>query len=81
MPGAYTYYSNKRVKLFNSETNMNDLSSILKPGEIVYCKPYLQVGTGTGNIHIHEIQLEDKKRLRVSQFITGYPQIQEGCFG
>ena len=80
-PGAYTSFQNKRVKLFNSEIMLKDPSSILLPREIHYDNSCLQVGTGSGIIHIHEIQLEGKKRMPVSQFIEGFPQLQGDCFG
>ena len=80
-PGAYTYFQKKRIKLFNTEIKQNDPSSILQPGEIHYINHILEVGTGAGNIYIHEIQLEGKKRLSVSEFIVGFPQIKGDTFG
>ena len=80
-PGAYTSFQNKRVKLFNSEITLKEPSSILLPREIHYDHRCLQVGTGSGIIHIHEIQLEGKKRMPVSQFIDGFPQIKGEYFG
>ena len=80
-PGAYTYFMNKRVQLFNTENNTNDSISKLKPGEIFYNNYCLEVGTGDGTILIHEIQPEGKKRMTVRQFILGYPTIHGGYFG
>ncbi len=79
-PGAYTFFQNKRVKLFNSKIKLNDLPPVLYPGEIHYKNFCIYVGTGSGIIYISEIQLEGKKRLPVSQFIRGFPKITGNYF-
>jgi len=79
-PGAYTYFQNQRIKLYNSEIN-KDSTTIFSPGEIKYNNHCLQVGTETDIIHINEIQLEGKKRMPINQFIKGFPQIQGRYFG
>ena len=80
-PGAYTSFKNKRVKLFNSQIKTIIPPAILRPGNIQYTKHSLQVGTGSEIIYIHEIQLEGRKRMTVSQFIAGFPQIKGDFFG
>ena len=80
-PGAYTYFQKKRVKLFNSKIKNNSRTAALQPGEINYTNAHLEVGTGNGLIHIYEIQIEGKKRLSVSQFVAGLPQIKGDYFG
>ena len=59
----------------------NDPNSMLQPGEIHYTNACLEVGTGNGIIHIYEIQIEGKRRLSVSQFVAGFPQIKGDYFG
>jgi len=80
-PGAYTYFQEKRVKLFNTKIKKYDPNTLLHPGEIHYRNTCLEVGTGNGIIYIYEIQLEGKKRLSVSQFVAGLPKINGGYFG
>ena len=80
-PGAYTLFKNKRVKLFNSQIKTIIQPTIVIPGNIQYSNHSLQIGTGTEIIHINEIQHEGKRRMPVSQFIAGFPQIKGGSFG
>jgi len=81
IPGAYTYFQKKRLKLFNSEIKENNSTQNLQPGEISFSNDCLMVGTGTVVIHINEIQLEGKNRLPVRSFVSGFPQIQDSKFG
>ena len=75
-PGAYTYYKNKRVKLFGSKISNNKVGITLQPGHINYNKPFLQIGTGSKEIIIvKNIQIEGKKRLPATQYILGHPEI------
>ena len=74
-PGAFTFFKGKRVKLFNSKELENKQNPVLKPGEIKYLKPGLLVGTGTNTIQVNQIQFEGKKKLPVSQIISGYQKI------
>ena len=46
-----------------NKIKLNKQTSILQPGQIHYSNRCLEVGTGTGTIHIHEIQQEGKKKL------------------
>jgi methionyl-tRNA formyltransferase len=78
-PGAFTFYNNKRIKLFNSE--IENTESSLIPGEIRYKNTNLIIGTGEGSVLIKEIQMEGKKRLSVSQFIAGNQHIIGESFG
>ena len=75
IPGAFTYYKNKRVKLFRSKVLMNKLKQNLKPGQINFNKSVLQIGTATNAIQISDIQIEGKTRMSIAQFILGYPKI------
>ena len=79
-PGAFTFYKNKRIKLFGSTIADKDRRVALHPGRINYKAPILQISTRTKLININDIQLEGKKRLPVSQFILGSPGIIGGSF-
>ena len=79
-PGAFTFYKNKRVKLFGSKVLQNLHNSRLLPGEIEHTNSFLKIGTGSEPIQITNIQIEGKKKLPVDQFILGLPKITGGIF-
>ena len=79
-PGAFTFYKNKRVKLFGSKVLKNLHNASLLPGEIEHTNSFLKIGTGTEPIQITSIQIEGKKKLLVDQFILGLPKITGGIF-
>ena len=79
-PGAFTFYKNKRVKLFGSKVLQNLHNARLLPGEIEHTNSFLKIGTGTEPIQITNIQIEGKKKLPVDQFILGFPKITGGIF-
>ena len=79
-PGAFTFYKNKRVKLFGSKVLQNLHHTRLLPGEIEYTNSFFKIGTGTEPIQITNIQIEGKKKLPVEQFILGFPKINGGKF-
>ena len=74
-PGAFTYYKNKRVKLFGSKIDSIISVFQLKPGQINYQKPYLHIGTGSASLLISEIQFEGKKKISIDEFILGNYEI------
>jgi len=79
-PGAFTFYKNKRVKLFGSKVLQNLHNARLLPGEIYHTNSLFKIGTGTDPIQITNIQIEGKKKLPVDQFILGFPKITGGIF-
>ena len=79
-PGAFTFYKNKRVKLFGSKVLQNLHHTRLLPGEIEHANSFFKIGTGTDPIQINNIQFEGKKKLPVDQFILGFPKITGGIF-
>ena len=74
-PGAYTFFNNKRIKLFGSSVAKIKGNKLLKPGYIDYKRPILQIGTKTYPLLISNIQMEGKKRVPVSEFILGVPDM------
>jgi methionyl-tRNA formyltransferase len=79
-PGAFTFYNNKRVKLFGSTILTESGLNKLLPGQIEYSNSIFMVGTGTQSIQLTNIQIEGKKTLPVDQFILGFPKIRGGFF-
>lgn len=71
-PGAYTFYQDKKLKVWNSEiVNIEHKST---PGEIISVdlNQGLIVATAQGAINLAEVQLPGSKRMSARDFICGY---------
>jgi methionyl-tRNA formyltransferase len=68
-PGAFTILDNKRLKIFRARP---EPELALSPGETLRQKKQLLVGCSKGSLAILEIQLEDKKRMPIEDFLKGY---------
>ncbi|HNS33281.1 MAG TPA: methionyl-tRNA formyltransferase [bacterium] len=82
-PGAYTFLQTPRggkcLKIFSAERTCQN-GSPGKPGEILNIgRDSIEVACGTGSLSITEVQVEGKRRNRVSEFIKGY-RILPGAF-
>lgn len=71
-PGAYTIFNNLRIKLFKSNIE-KDLSenNFVKSGFLSNTKTKLFFITGNGILSVSEVQLENKKRMKVESFLVG----------
>lgn len=70
IPGAYCYFKNKRLKIYQSELT-TDISN-LKPGTISKIdKTGIYVSTKDYIIKLIDIKLEGKKRCHIKDFING----------
>jgi methionyl-tRNA formyltransferase len=77
-PGAYTFLSDKRFKIFKSRPVETGLSESPAPGTILKGFPdELRVATAEGALAIEEIQGASGKRLPIKDFLLGHP-IQPG---
>lgn len=83
-PSAYTYYNKKTLKIWESEpVAETDFAGETekfreKNGCIIKVeKEAFYVQTGEGILRVDEVQLEGKKRMRVKDFLLGYP-VAEG---
>lgn len=71
-PGAYTFVSGKMLKIFHCEP-VDDFEADYVPGEVfdvqrnVFC-----IACGSGYLRVFEVQLQDKKRMSVTDFFNGY---------
>ena len=81
-PGAYTYYQNKRIQLFQSEIYdagklLTDYGRLLDMGtsDVFYiqCNP--------GVLVIHEMKMEGKRRMSVADFLRGHDLDPGTTFG
>ena len=75
-PGAYTFWGDKRLKIFSADAIAADISE--PPGTVLVGFPdKLRVATGDGLLSIREIQGASGKRLTIEEFLRGHP-IQPG---
>lgn len=69
-PGAFTYIDNKIVKIFISRKEINhhtnSIGTIISDG-----KTFLKITCLDGYIHVLELQLEGKKRMKIEDFLRG----------
>lgn len=68
-PGSFFTLNDKNYKVFSSEISEK---TNLKPSEIVQSKTEIFVGTKSKAIKILELQPEDRKRMKVDEFLRGY---------
>ena len=75
-PSAYTTYMDKKMKVW--KTKVLDEKSTKKPGTIIKVdKEGIRVSTKDKVILITEIQMPNKKRMEVKEFIKGN-SLEEG---
>lgn len=72
-PGAYTMVAGKQLKLFSPELPEHQ-TGCLCPGTVTGAPDgCLEIGAGSGNIRVRELQLSGKKRLPAGDFMRGFP--------
>ena len=74
-PAAYTYLDGKMLKVYHSEKEKK------APGKAPGAyetdqKTYLKFATTDGYIHVTELQLEGKKKMKVQDFLRGFRPAQ-----
>lgn len=69
-PTAWTTLDGVNVKIFLTAKNEHDIH--LKPGELLFEKDALWVGTQDKNLEILDLQLAGKKRMPAKSFILGF---------
>lgn len=70
-PSAYTYLDNRTFKIWRC--TVADQDGKAAPGTVLRAdKSGILVQTGEGRLLLEEVQLEGKKRMRVSDFCNGY---------
>jgi methionyl-tRNA formyltransferase len=71
-PGAYTFWGDKRLKIFKSRLVETEISG--PPGTVLKSFPdELLVATASGALAIEEIQGASGKRLHIREFLRGHP--------
>lgn len=70
-PAAFTYLKGKKLKVFTAHKESTEISA--KPGEVFTDhKTFLKLAATGGFIHLREIQLEGKKRMKIEEFLRGW---------
>ena len=71
-PGATTNLDNKLLKIFNSRVIEEENQE--PPGKISQVSPDgIKVATGKGYLLLTEVQLQDRKRMKATEFMRGHP--------
>ena len=70
-PGALTKLDDKILKIFESAKDINNHTN--KIGSVsTDSKTYLKFACADGYVHVLDLQLEGKKRMKVADFLRGY---------
>jgi len=69
-PVAWTTLDGKKLKIYQCRPEYKGHE--IEPGELVHDKKILKIATRDGFIHLHELQLSGRKRMKVSDFLNGY---------
>jgi methionyl-tRNA formyltransferase len=70
-PGAFTYLDGKTLKILKSEKEISAVKSSAGQFETDQ-KAFLKFACANGYIHVKELQLEGKKKMKVEDFLRGY---------
>ncbi|MBM7623306.1 methionyl-tRNA formyltransferase [Sporohalobacter salinus] len=78
-PGAYTFYNDNRLKVWNSRIYDSKTKPSVIPGTVVDIENEsgFIVQSGEGQLLISEVQPENKQRMSANDFLRGY-DLQEG---
>lgn len=75
-PSAYTYYEGKMLKIWSASAAASSHGAA--PGKVIaVTKDEIRIACGDGELILHEIQLEGKKRMQVHDFLLG-THVREG---
>jgi methionyl-tRNA formyltransferase len=70
-PCAYTFYKGKMLKIFSALGE--EIPSPESPGRIgALTEKGLTVAAGNGYVYLQEIQLENKKKMSILDFLRGF---------
>ena len=71
-PSAYTYSKDKMLKIHKSVMDKTSIQNG-KPGEIIeVAKNKLIIATKRGNLNILEVQLENRRKMTIEEFLQGH---------
>jgi methionyl-tRNA formyltransferase len=71
-PAAFTFLKNKKIKVFETATEpMDKMSAVIGTYETDE-KTFLKFACANGFVHLLDVQLEGKKRMKIKDFLAGY---------
>ena len=71
-PAAFTVLDGKNVKVFNAIFEPNNSNAIVIGSTQSYQKTFLKMACQDGFIHLLDLQMESKKRMKIDEFLRGY---------
>jgi len=72
-PGAFTLFRGKLLKIYKARPVPAPGKQKATAGEIVAVTKWgITVATGQGNFVIEELQIESKRRMKISEFVAGH---------
>ncbi len=79
-PCAYTFYKGKMLKIFSAVGE--EAPSPESPGRIgIVTEKGLPVAVRNGHVHLQKIQLENKKRMSIPDFLRGFRMVPGDTLG
>jgi methionyl-tRNA formyltransferase len=72
IPGAYTKFRDKRLKIYKARNPNIEPPGDFSPGQVMPDKHKLLVAVAGGAVEILELQPEGKGRMTGEQFLRGY---------
>lgn len=81
-PGGYTYFKDKILKILEVYQDDRDLLKKNKPGQVLeVARDYILIATAKGALRIEKLQLEGKRIMTASEFISGHKICIGDTFG
>lgn len=72
IPGAFTYFRGKKLKIFRASVCNLETDKKYNPGQIIKDKHRLIVAGSSGNVEILQLLPEGKAKMTGGEFIRGY---------
>jgi methionyl-tRNA formyltransferase len=70
-PGAYTFLDGKTLKIFAATATEQPVSG--QPGQLEKLSDSgMQVTAGNGYVYLQDVQMENRKRMNIADFLRGY---------
>jgi methionyl-tRNA formyltransferase len=80
-PGTFTAWGDKTVKLLEATATARIAGDTRKPGTVTVADGQIEVSTGYGSLTVTRLQLEGRKAVSASEFLTGHADIAGAILG
>jgi methionyl-tRNA formyltransferase len=80
-PGTFTAWGDKTVKLLEATATARIAGDTRKPGTVTVVDGRIDVSTGYGTLAVTRLQLEGRKAVSASEFLTGHADIAGAVLG